>query len=303
MTYYGQATALPDTTPLSRYATPDPAMNAAASGSTIAEPEIEHPDKSPEVKPETRQNRLLLNRDYRASLPVWLSRWTGKLSGPNVPPQNKPLPFPPFNLISRLPLKYEIWIYATIGAFVAILLVEAVMTTSTAFRDVYHSPIIVGSIGASAILVFGLVEAPLAQPRNTILGQVVPAIIGTAITRLWIVTHPDYASHLENKEFYGPAFVNGALCMSLGMLGQMVFGVVHPPGGATALAAATDPTIVILSWHYVPIMLVSSTLLVAAGMVFNNLGRRRYPVFWWAPGRTFVREPEVSAKPNGVQQV
>lgn len=27
-------------------------------------------------------------------------------------------------------------------------------------------------------------------------------------------------------------------------------------------------------------------------LVINNLGRRRYPLHWWAPGRTFVIDPE-----------
>lgn len=25
--------------------------------------------------------------------------------------------------------------------------------------------------------------------------------------------------------------------------------------------------------------------------MINNLGRRRYPLHWWAPGPTFVRDP------------
>lgn len=27
-------------------------------------------------------------------------------------------------------------------------------------------------------------------------------------------------------------------------------------------------------------------------LIINNLGRRRYPLHWWAPGPTFVRDPE-----------
>lgn len=26
-------------------------------------------------------------------------------------------------------------------------------------------------------------------------------------------------------------------------------------------------------------------------LIINNLGRRRYPLHWWAPGPTFVRDP------------
>lgn len=27
-------------------------------------------------------------------------------------------------------------------------------------------------------------------------------------------------------------------------------------------------------------------------MIINNLGRRRYPMHWWAPGNGFILEPE-----------
>jgi hypothetical protein len=26
-------------------------------------------------------------------------------------------------------------------------------------------------------------------------------------------------------------------------------------------------------------------------MIINNIGRRKYPQYWWAPGRTFVVDP------------
>ena len=173
----------------------------------------------------------------------------------------------------------------------AILILESVCVASTAFRNAYYAPIIVGLFGATAVLVFGVPEVPLAQPRNMVMGQVVPAIVSVAITKLWCLTNPTYASNLDNRDFYSPGFVNGALCMALALLVQMVFGIVHPPGGATALAGATDPVIVAMSWHYVPVVLVSSLLMVGTGLLFNNLGRRRYPIYWWAAGRTFVREP------------
>jgi CBS-domain-containing membrane protein len=170
------------------------------------------------------------------------------------------------------------------------LLIEAIMTTGTAFRDVYHSPIIVGSFGASAVLVFGVPEAPLAQPRNVILGQLSSAIVGVCITKLWRITNPDYASHLNNSDFYAPSFVNGAICMAVALLVQLALGIVHPPGGATALAAATDVAIVDISWDYLPIVLASALIMVGWAMLINNVGRKRYPVYWWTPGRTFVKE-------------
>jgi hypothetical protein len=128
------------------------------------------------------------------------------------------------------------------------------------------------------------------------IGQLVSAVLAISITKLWVLGHPDYVDHLHNLEFYTPSFINGALCMSIALLGQMVLGAVHPPGGATALAAATDPVIVALSWHYIPVVLVSSAVMLGWALVINNLGRRRYPVYWWSPGERFLEAAKEEVK-------
>jgi len=88
----------------------------------------------------------------RAGIPPQISRFIGyrPISSTSL---HDPLPFPPFKWLRKIPLRYEIWLFATIGAFTSILLIEAIMSTSTVFRDVYHSPNIVTSFGASAVLV------------------------------------------------------------------------------------------------------------------------------------------------------
>jgi CBS-domain-containing membrane protein len=67
------------------------------------------------------------------------------------------------------------------------LLIEAIMSTSTAFRNVYHAPIIITSFGASAVLLFSVIESPLSQPRNFVFGHFVSSLLGTAITRLFVI--------------------------------------------------------------------------------------------------------------------
>ncbi|ADV22188.1 HPP family protein [Cryptococcus gattii E566] len=178
------------------------------------------------------------------------------------------------------------------GAFGGILLIEAIMSTSTAFRDVYSSPIIITSFGASAVLLFGVIESPLAQPRNFIGGQFVSALVGTAITRLWVL-NPRYQDYLDNTAFHGSTFVNGGLCMATALLAMVVLGMVHPPAGATALNAAVEPSVIFLSWRYLPVVLASALIMQGWAFIINNLGRRRYPVYWWSPAQVFVR-PEVS---------
>ncbi|GAB1192798.1 hypothetical protein APSETT444_001995 [Aspergillus pseudonomiae] len=195
--------------------------------------------------------QLKFRRDYRSDLPPSLFRFTGYRPPDEGPPYD-PLPIPPFIWLPKIPLKYETWLFAWIGSFGGILLIEAIMSTDTAFRDVYHTPTIITSFGASAVLLFGVVESPVAQPRNFIGGHFLSALVGTCITRLFVL---------------------------------------NARAGATGLNAAVQSSVVSLSWRYLPTVLASSLIMLAWAILVNNLGRRRYPLHWWAPGPTFVLPP------------
>ena len=54
----------------------------------------------------------------------------------------------------------------------------------------------------------------------------------------------------------------------------------YPSGGPTALSAAIEQSIVDLGWKYLLIVLVSSLIMMGWALIINNLGRRRYPVYW-----------------------
>ncbi|WRT70484.1 uncharacterized protein IL334_007482 [Kwoniella shivajii] len=248
---------------------------------------IRHPSHGPRTRPTSpTQSRFTLSQDYRERLPLLLSRFIGYRAPGTLPPYD-PLPFPPFSWLNHIPLKYEVWLFAFIGSLGGILVVEAICATNTVFRDVYKSPLTVTSFGAAAVLLYGVIESPLAQPRNHILGNLAGAIIGTAITRLFALNE-EYRDLLENTSFHGNTFINGGLVVSVTLLVTLMLGIVHPPAGATALAAATDMHIVPLSWHYIPIVLASSLLIIGWALIINNLGRRRYPIYWWSPESTFV---------------
>ena len=179
------------------------------------------------AQPKHRYERFLLADDYRRRLPSIISRFTGYRSPGSEPPYD-PLPFPPFSWLVYIPLKVEVWIFAWIGAFGGVLLIEAIMSTTTVFRDAYHSPIIITSFGASAVLVFGVIESPLAQPRNFVIGQFLSALVGTAITRLFILNR-SYQGYLDNTAFHGDTFINGALSMATSLLAMLILSDVHPP--------------------------------------------------------------------------
>ena len=118
------------------------------------------PAAAPATPEESRGPLAILRQDYRASLPPILARFTGYRPKDNVGPLYPPVW--PLKWLTRIPIKYEIWLFGWIGAFVSIVLVEAVMSASALFQQ-YQVPLIIGSFGASAVLIYGMSDAPVSQ--------------------------------------------------------------------------------------------------------------------------------------------
>lgn len=169
--------------------------------------------------------RFKFREDYRARLSTYIARFTGFRPLGVEPPYE---PLPSLRWLKSIPLKYEIWVTAWIGAFGGILLIEASMSTSTAFQGVYHTPTIITSFGASAVLLFGVIESPVAQPRNFVLGHFISALVGTCITRLFVL-NASYQDYLENKSFHPSTFIDGGLSMATSLLAMRMTGTAHPP--------------------------------------------------------------------------
>lgn len=129
--------------------------------------------------------------------------------------------------------------------------------------------------GASAVLCFGAIESPLAQPRALIFGHFFSALIGICITKLFSLM-PDEA------RFQSLRWLAASLSTAIAVVVMQLTGTTHPPAGATALLPATNDEVWNLSWYYLPVVLLSSTLLMACALLINNI-QRRYPVFWIAP--------------------
>ena len=62
--------------------------------------------------------------------------------------------------------------------------------------------------------------------------------------------------------------------------------------GATGLNAAVQTQVLTLSWRYLPTVLASSLIMLGWALFINNVGRRRYPLHWWAAGATFVHDED-----------
>jgi CBS-domain-containing membrane protein len=129
---------------------------------------------------------------------------------------------------------------------------------------------LIGSFGASAMLLFAAPRAEFAQPRNAVAGQVIGAAVGVTAYKL-LGTHVGLAAALG---------VAVAVCV------MQVTRTLHPPAGATALIAILGPAQVHrLGYDYVltPI-LIGILILIAVALVVNNLSsdeNRHYPATWW----------------------
>ena len=98
------------------------------------------------------------------------------------------------------------------------------------------------------------------------------AAVGVGITKLFKL----------NSNFENLRWLAGALACGLASATMAVTKTSYPPGGATALLAAIDPTVEHLGWYLLPLVLLSTALILITALMFNNI-QRRYPDYWWTP--------------------
>jgi CBS-domain-containing membrane protein len=127
--------------------------------------------------------------------------------------------------------------------------------------------LLIGSFGASAVLVYGALKSPLAQPRNLVGGHVLSGIVGVACYQL----------------FGSTIWIAAAMAVSLAIVAMLATKTLHPPGGATALIAVIGGVKVHnlgFLYAFLPAGAGALILLVVALLV-NNLSRhRKYPEYW-----------------------
>ena len=124
-----------------------------------------------------------------------------------------------------------------------------------------RQPLLLGSLGASCVFLFGLPEAPFSQPRNVIAGHLLSSSVGLICLKV-----------------FGPQPWALGLALGLAVIGMFATRTVHAPAGS-------NPVIVFMTqpgWSF----LITPTLIGALGVVFvallfNNAVRPgRYPLYW-----------------------
>ena len=156
---------------------------------------------------------------------------------------------------------YKEHFWAFLGSFIGIGIIAYLQS-----RNLYHTDVVylIGSFGASSVLVYGVIQSPLAQPRNLIGGHLVSAIVGVTIQKLI----PDII------------WLTAPLAVSLSIVLMQVTKTLHPPGGATALIAVTGSVEIknLGFWYVLSPVLTGVLILFAVALIFNNMTpNRQYP--------------------------
>ncbi|MBF0319191.1 MAG: HPP family protein [Nitrospirae bacterium] len=156
-------------------------------------------------------------------------------------------------------------IWSWIGGFCGIAAVTFINYNLLAGKDML---LIVGSFGASAVLIYGVPKSPFAQPRNLIGGHVFSAIIGVASYQL-------LHNHL---------WLAAALAVSTAIAVMHLTKTLHPPGGATALIAVIGGSKIYDLGFLYPLMPVGvgAAIMLIVALIVNNIPKsRKYPEFWY----------------------
>lgn len=137
--------------------------------------------------------------------------------------------------------KFKLPIIAGVGATLAISLLAYLELL------IPNALILMAPFGATAVLVFGLPESPLAQPKNVIFGHMVTGIIGLFFIQYIAVTP-----------------LTLGLATGLGVSAMLLSKTTHPPAGA-------NPILIMLAgeafgWSFlITPVLVGSIVIVLMG--------------------------------------
>lgn len=101
----------------------------------------------------------------------------------------------------------------------------------------------------------------------------------------------------DQERFNSLRWLAASLSSAVAIVVMQITQTTHPPAGATALLPAVDDAIWELSWYYLPVVLLSSVIIVAVALLLNNI-QRRYPTFWIEPNKPAPAAPAPVSPPD-----
>lgn len=151
---------------------------------------------------------------------------------------------------------------ATAGAMIAV-------SALTFVADVTQALMVLGSFGASTLLLFALPDAPLAQPRAVVGGHLLASLIALGCLAL-----------------FGQTWWAVGMATGLAVGGMMWTRTVHPPAGSNAIIVFLAKP----SWSLLLFSTLAGTvlLIVLAWAYHRTTRRHRYPRYWRVEPKTGV---------------
>jgi len=162
--------------------------------------------------------------------------------------------------VDPVQLNLKVKILSLLACFCAIFFIAII---TQALIGTSNAPIIVASMGASAVILFFIPNSPLAQPWPFIGGQLCSAFIGISCAL--------------NIAETGTA---SAVAVGLSVLVMLLFRCLHPPGAATALApvmAGESITSLGYSFMLVPVGINLGIMLILTIIINRWVLNRDYP--------------------------
>lgn len=152
-------------------------------------------------------------------------------------------------------------LWSWLGSFAGIYLLNIISGEYTLF--------LIGSFGATAVLIYGAPDSDFAQPRNLLGGHIFSALTGVSVYKL----------------FSTDLALASALAVSLSIVLMHFTRTMHPPGGATALIAVIGGTKVTeLGFSFVVYPVAPGALcMLFVALLVNNFSKdslRHYPKYW-----------------------
>ena len=150
------------------------------------------------------------------------------------------------------------WLRASVGASLGILfsvwLCQQLFGLSVAL-------LLIGPLGASAILLFAVPSGALAQPWSILGSYFLASVVATAVAH--------YGGHTLDM---------AALATGVTLVCMFVLRCVHPPGGAVALGVVlAGPALQALSEMAILPVMLNAFALLASALLYNNLTGVPYP--------------------------
>jgi CBS domain-containing membrane protein len=185
------------------------------------------------------------------------------------------MPFPlrqllPYLVSDSTPLSGGEKLRSTLSAFLALL---AVGLVSSQFLGGAGLPVMIASMGATAVILFATPHSPLAQPWPLVGGHLISAFVGVTCAKL-----------------VPEVWLAAALAVSLAILAMHLTRSLHPPGGASALLPVLGNNYVHADGYHFLLAPVGLNVLIifAMALLVNNL----LPGHRW-PARPYPRKDKL----------